>query len=149
MRVVHLPKRTETSLITESDQSGPNHQLLQLRMARTAWFDWDQAVQAMHSCNSWLFSGISSLRWTLTLRYQWQKLISFAGSKYFLSDVKVSSKTNIPGSKSRWPYDSPLTTYTSSWQIEDPTKFHYGQRPNDNAFDHMELCLVLLKRSNF
>ena len=28
-RVVHLPKCTETSLITESDQSGPNHQLLQ------------------------------------------------------------------------------------------------------------------------
>ena len=27
-RVVHLPKRTKTSLITESDQSGPNHQLL-------------------------------------------------------------------------------------------------------------------------
>ena len=27
-RVVHLPKSTETSLITESDQSGPNHQLL-------------------------------------------------------------------------------------------------------------------------
>ena len=24
-KVVHLPKRTETSLITESDQSGPNH----------------------------------------------------------------------------------------------------------------------------
>ena len=29
-RVVHLPKRTETSLITESDQSRANHQLLQL-----------------------------------------------------------------------------------------------------------------------
>ena len=29
-RVVHLPKSTETSLITESDQSGPDHQLLQL-----------------------------------------------------------------------------------------------------------------------
>ena len=27
-RVVHLPKRTETSLITESDQSRANHQLL-------------------------------------------------------------------------------------------------------------------------
>ena len=26
-RVVHLPKSTETTLITESDQSGPNHQL--------------------------------------------------------------------------------------------------------------------------
>ena len=26
-RVVHLPKRTETSLITESDRSGPNHQI--------------------------------------------------------------------------------------------------------------------------
>ena len=26
-RVVHLPKSTETSLITESDQSGHNHQI--------------------------------------------------------------------------------------------------------------------------
>ena len=34
-RVVHLPRRTETSSITESDQSRANHQLLQLcRSAR-------------------------------------------------------------------------------------------------------------------
>ena len=26
-RVVHLPKRTETSFITESDRSGPNHRI--------------------------------------------------------------------------------------------------------------------------
>ena len=52
-RVVHLPKRTETSLITKSDQSGPNHQLLQLCTACTAWSDSDQAVRAVHSCNSW------------------------------------------------------------------------------------------------
>ena len=26
-KVVHLPKRMETSLITESDRSGPNHQI--------------------------------------------------------------------------------------------------------------------------
>ena len=52
-RVVHLPKRTERSLITESDQSGPNHQLLQLCTARTAWSDSDQAVRAVHSCISW------------------------------------------------------------------------------------------------
>ena len=52
-RVVHLPKCTEASLITESDQSGPNHQLLQLCTARTAWSDSDQAVRAVHSCNSW------------------------------------------------------------------------------------------------
>ena len=26
-RVVHLPKKTETSLITESDRSGPNHRI--------------------------------------------------------------------------------------------------------------------------
>ena len=51
--VVHLPKRTDTSLITESDQSGPNHQLLQLCTARTAWSDSDQAVRAVHSCISW------------------------------------------------------------------------------------------------
>ena len=52
-RVVHLPKSTKTSLITESDKSGPNHQLLQLYKARTAWSDSDQAVRAVHSCNSW------------------------------------------------------------------------------------------------
>ena len=28
IRVVHLPKRTETSLNTESDQSGLNHQIV-------------------------------------------------------------------------------------------------------------------------
>ena len=49
-RVVHLPKSTETSLITKSDQSGPNHQLLQLCKACTTWSNSDQAVR---SCNSW------------------------------------------------------------------------------------------------
>ena len=53
-RVVHLPKSTETSLITESDQRGPNHQLLQLCTVYTAWSDLDQAVRAVHSCKSWL-----------------------------------------------------------------------------------------------
>ena len=52
-RVVHLPKSTETSLITESVQTGRDHQLLQLCTARTAWSDSDQAVRAVHSCNSW------------------------------------------------------------------------------------------------
>ena len=52
-RVVHIPKSTETSFITESDQSGPNHQILQLCMVRTALSDSDQAVRAVHSCNSW------------------------------------------------------------------------------------------------
>ena len=53
-RVVHLPKSTETSLITESDQSGLYHQLLQLCTVRTAWSNTDQAVRAVHGCNSWL-----------------------------------------------------------------------------------------------
>ena len=55
-RVVHLPKRTETNLITESDQSRANHQLLQLCTVRTAWSESDQAVRAMHSYKSWLTS---------------------------------------------------------------------------------------------
>ena len=54
-RVVHLPKSSETSFISESDQSGSNHQLLQLCTAHTAWSELDQAVRAVHSCNSWLF----------------------------------------------------------------------------------------------
>ena len=37
MRVVHLPKRTEKRLITDSDQSRANHQLIQLCTVRTAW----------------------------------------------------------------------------------------------------------------
>ena len=53
-RVVHLPKRPETSLITESDQSKPNHRLLHLCTARAAWSDSDQAVRAVHSCIIWL-----------------------------------------------------------------------------------------------
>ena len=44
MRVVHLPKSTETSLITESVQTGTNHQLMQLCTARAAW-SWDQTVR--------------------------------------------------------------------------------------------------------
>ena len=51
-RVVHLPERTETSLITESDESRANHQLLQLCLIRTAWSDSDQAERVVHSCKS-------------------------------------------------------------------------------------------------
>ena len=47
-KVVHLPKSTETSLITESDQSGPNHQLWQLCMAA------QPGPIAVYSCISWL-----------------------------------------------------------------------------------------------
>ena len=56
-RVVHVPKRVETSLITESDQSKAIHQLC---MIRTAWSNLDQAVRAVHSCKSWLQTFIRS-----------------------------------------------------------------------------------------
>ena len=59
-KVVHLPKKTETSVITESDQSRPNDQQLQLCTARTAWSDSNQALQAVHSCNSWCMNNFSS-----------------------------------------------------------------------------------------
>ena len=42
-RVVHLPKKTETSLITESDRSGLNHRI-------------GPGCAAVHSCNSWFLS---------------------------------------------------------------------------------------------
>ena len=56
-RVVHLPKRAKTSLITESDQSKAIHQLC---MIRTAWSNLDQAVRVVHSCKSWLQTFIRS-----------------------------------------------------------------------------------------
>ena len=45
-RVVHLPKRTETSLITESDHSV-------IELVSDLITESDQAVRAQHSCNSW------------------------------------------------------------------------------------------------
>ena len=60
-RVVHVPKRTETSLITETDQGQPNHRLLHVCTARTARSNSDQAVQGVHSCISWLMYKIQSL----------------------------------------------------------------------------------------
>ena len=72
-RVVHLPKRTETRLITESDQSGTNHQLLQLCTTRTAWSDSDQAERAVHICISWFNSFfvakcLNNLLWVNSLK---------------------------------------------------------------------------------
>ena len=55
-RVVHLPKRTETNLITESDQSRANHHYRSY--ARSAQ---DQAVRAVHSCKSWVFNIINKI----------------------------------------------------------------------------------------
>ena len=54
-RIVHLPKRTETSLITESDQSGPNQQLLQL------------CRPCVKTCLLWLYQ-VKSLRFSLNFR---------------------------------------------------------------------------------
>ena len=73
-RVVHLPKRTETSLITESDQSEPNHRLMHLCTARTAW---SEAVRAVHSCKSWLL-----VRTATTLIMFQTKLYITAISRY-------------------------------------------------------------------
>ena len=90
-RVVHLPKRTETSLITESDQSRANHQLLQLCTVRTAWSDSDQAVRAVHSCKSW-FEIESSL---LVSTFSNNSIRSFNPTKtvnlFFLTFLRISS----------------------------------------------------------
>ena len=80
-RVVHLPKRTEASLITESDQSRANHQLLQLCTVRTAWSDSNQAVQAVHSCKSWLlFCCLTSTVNSHESQYYWAGLDLFSGT---------------------------------------------------------------------
>ena len=68
-RVVHLPKRTKTSLIIESDQSRSNHKLLQLCTVPTAWSDVDQAVRAVHSYKSWCSISMLFFCKTARLRY--------------------------------------------------------------------------------
>ena len=54
-RVVHLPKRTETSLITEDSV---------IKFVSGLITESDQAVRAVHSCNSWFklyFQGVITI----------------------------------------------------------------------------------------
>ena len=53
IRVAHLPKRTDTSLITESDLFGN-------KLVSVLNTESDQAVQAVHSCNSWFSMSLKS-----------------------------------------------------------------------------------------
>ena len=94
--VVHSPKRTETSLIIESDQSGANHQLLQLCAVRTAWSDSDQAVRAVHSskrrCNV-VFSHQKLTKYMYCLYYiqsSWWYFYSCNGGKLETSGPSCS-----------------------------------------------------------
>ena len=92
-RVVHLPKRTDTSLITESDQSRANHQLLQLCTVRTAWSDSDQAMRAVHSCKSW-FSSIFKT-------FETEKCAGNIGGTAWKMRIKLKEKASLFPKKSR------------------------------------------------
>ena len=74
------------------------------------------------------------------LLQQCWKLTFSVGSKYVLPGIKGGSKTNIPSSNYGWPCNSPVTTH---YQIYDQTKFHMV-KGIDSAFDHVELCFILL-----
>ena len=85
-RVVHLPKRTETNLITESDQSRANHQLLQLCTVRTALSNLDQAVRAVHSCKSWFLN----LSWFICV------YLFIDWLRYFHADQSIHNPLHLP-----------------------------------------------------
>ena len=125
-RVVHLPKRTKTSLITESDQSRANHQLLQLCMVRTAWSDSDQAVRAVHSCKSWFQTISSKIR-------GYFELSVFHSQLYTLIFKLWSLELNI------YKLQSPeFTAYFSKWvhKIRTPLTI------NQVYFNHMTMRQV-------
>ena len=94
-RVVHLPKRTETSLITKSDQSRANHQLLQLCTARTAWSDSDQAVRAVHSCKSWFWSGFW-LKMNVNISNELNFSVVYQSVNYIGSLAKFTCSFTLP-----------------------------------------------------
>ena len=110
-RVVHLPKWTETSLITESDQSRANHQLLQLCTVRTAWSDSDQAVRAVHSCKSWFLQFLEIFQTSIVSSFQSNvRFITLTSNLHKVtsfSDV-TAVKTNVT---SRRRY---VTSYTTN-----------------------------------
>ena len=94
-QVVHLRKRTETSLITESDQSRANHQLLQLCTVRIAWSESDQSVRAVHSCQSWLlfFTGIEdSYSGTLMARTPMARLPRLFRTRFSSTTADINCK---------------------------------------------------------
>ena len=72
----------------------------------------------------------------------------FVCSKYLLPGIRTSSKTYIPGSKSWWLKHIPFAARLGSCHIHDQTKFH-EVKGIDNAFDLMELCLVLQAKAVF
>ena len=49
-QISHLEKESDTLAVQTVSCT---NQLLQLRTSRTAWSDSDQAVRAVHCCNSW------------------------------------------------------------------------------------------------
>ena len=55
-RVVHLSKRAETSLITESDRFGPIRSDSVIKLVSDLITESDQAVRAVHSCNTGFYS---------------------------------------------------------------------------------------------
>ena len=132
-RVVYLPKRTETNLITESDQSRANHQLLQLCTVRTAWSDSDQAVRAVHSCKSWFLNNSCSL-YSLWLLLQSHPYLPEAVASNPLQKKKnlpvIINNQNLNLLKSNWEvlenysqnsvfiklhYKFTITNYNDNW----------------------------------
>ena len=83
-RVVHLSKRTQTSLITEGDQSGPNHLIR-------------PGCAALHTCNSWfllinaaVYCICKSHKWhfgTLTLLHSILAFLSAIGLSWEIKDI--------------------------------------------------------------
>ena len=70
-RVVHLPIRTQTSLITEADLTTESH----------------HAVRALHSCNSWLFWVFNFLGYLLGRSF----IICFISSSNPMSKILSAS----------------------------------------------------------
>ena len=85
-RVVHLPKNTETSLITESDQRGPKHQILQLCTTSTAWSDSDQ--EAVRACIA-VIAGFYHLSNSCTLFFYLLYICFYHVNKFVKSKVGI------------------------------------------------------------
>ena len=75
-RLVHLPKRTETRFITEADLITES----------------DQAVRAVHSCNSWLLAIISVCSFLLTSYFVHFFLLNV---RPFLDDIFIIHKFTV------------------------------------------------------
>ena len=138
-RVVHLPKRAETSLITESDQSRANHKIIAAMHGPHSLVRFGPGVRAVHSCESWFDYWLTHLtrgttptcnfacfqravNWTIRFRYS--SSFKFC-CVFFFFFFFLRTNHNIYKGRARGNHGKPTCTFSADSQAIQSIFFLY------------------------